>query len=118
MGRPGLVADMRCDPATGHGSEGRADENYGRNMSELRTEPTPLETAVREMLIQLAAVDTDNVWEHFTCLEIEAIANVARVAGRRDVADQMIELHHEFDPEGCQGVGETHGGLIPMVLIG
>lgn len=55
--------------------------------------PHPVVTAVEEWSTVAITIDTDNVWEHFTCIEIEAIAQVARAACRPDVAAQMIELH-------------------------
>lgn len=55
--------------------------------------PHPVVTAVEEWSTVAITIDTDNVWEHFTCIEIEAIAKVARAACRPDVAAQMIELH-------------------------
>lgn len=61
--------------------------------------PHPVVTAVEEWATVAVTIDTENVWEHFTCVEIEAIAQVSRAACRPDVAAQMIELHAVCDDE-------------------
>lgn len=56
--------------------------------------------AIQRMADTLHMVDTGNVWEHFTCTEIESIADVLRVAGRDEVAEFILAEHAEYDEPG------------------
>jgi hypothetical protein len=60
-----------------------------------------LDQALQEMAERFQFVDTGDVWNRFTCLEIEAIAEVLRLAGYVEVADFVIGEHArgDFDTE-------------------
>ena len=49
----------------------------------------------------MGKLDTPGTWETFTCQELEATADLARAAGREDVAGMMIHLHAlgDYDQE-------------------
>ena len=49
----------------------------------------------------MGGLDTPGTWETFTCQELEATADLARAAGRGDVAGMMIHLHAlgDYDQE-------------------
>ncbi|MGP9587240.1 hypothetical protein ACT3TB_16445 [Micrococcaceae sp. AOP34-BR2-30] len=60
----------------------------------------PIIEAVERWIVCAADMDTDNLWEHFTCNEAEATANIARAAGRADIADTILDLHSQSDDPG------------------
>ena len=68
---------------------------------------TGLKEAVQYMADVLNRVDTGNVWEHFTCTEIESIADVLRAVGRSDVAEFILAEHGEHDEPGDEHYTEV-----------
>lgn len=57
----------------------------------------PIIAAVESWITHAARMDTDNLWEHFTCSEAEATANIARAAGRHDIAGTILDIHSLTD---------------------
>lgn len=57
----------------------------------------PIIAAVENWLPYAARMDTDNIWEHFTCTEVDATADIAHAAGREDIATMILELHAQGD---------------------
>lgn len=60
----------------------------------------PIIAAVENWITYAARMDTTNLWEHFTCTEAEATANIARAAGRNDIAGTILEIHSLTDDPG------------------
>ena len=55
--------------------------------------PHPVITAAEKWVKIARGMSTENIWEHFTCIEAEATATLASAAGRDDVAAMIRELH-------------------------
>lgn len=70
-------------------------------------ESLSLTDAVAVMAERMAAMDTDDVWLHFTCGEIEAVADVLRAAGHDDVAAFIVSEHAIHDDVD----DDFHGGV-------
>ena len=60
----------------------------------------PVIAAVEDWTTCAAGMDTDNIWNHFTCAEADATADIARAAGREDIAAMILRLHAEGDEPG------------------
>ena len=67
--------------------------------TDYRAEYDTLRAEVEHMGNVLAYADTDNIWEHFACLEVDSIADVLRAVGRWDTAAMIIDLHAADDDE-------------------
>lgn len=59
----------------------------------------PIIAAVEDWITCAAGMDTGNIWDHFTCAEAEATADIARAAGREDIAAMILRLHAEGDDD-------------------
>lgn len=59
-----------------------------------------LERAVENMAYVLLGIDTGDVWQRFSCSEIEAIADVLTEAGHKDAAAFILGEHAEHDEPG------------------
>lgn len=59
----------------------------------------PVIAAVEEWITCAAGMDTDGIWCCFTCAEAETTAEIARAAGRGDIADMILKLHAEGDDD-------------------
>lgn len=56
----------------------------------------------------------DGVFEHFTCDEVEGLADVLRAAGEHEAAARMIASHAETDHPGDQHYqGDRDGHALP-----
>jgi hypothetical protein len=60
---------------------------------------SPLDGAVGNLAGIFIRIDASDVFEQFTCSEIEALALVFRTAGRDDAADAVIFRHAKGDSQ-------------------
>lgn len=64
--------------------------------TESRT-PHPVIAAAEEWVKIAQRMSTENIWDHFTCIEAEATAKLAHATGREDIARMILELHAATD---------------------
>lgn len=62
-------------------------------------QPHPVVTAAEDWADMAQHMDTDNLWEHFTCIEAEATARIAHAAGRKATAEMILDRHAEADTD-------------------
>lgn len=60
----------------------------------------PVIQAVEKWLPIADGMDTENIWDHFTCIEAEAVAAIARAANAPGIANLILSLHSDGDEEG------------------
>lgn len=68
----------------------------------------PVIAAVEDWLPVAAGMDTENIWDHFTCIEAEATAAIAAAAGRADIAALILDLHAAADAPGDTHYQDPH----------
>ena len=115
-GRAGFVYEV-LDGAVPAYEVDAADETWARVerlSTKLKHQVThrshSLDAAMRAAL-EAIEESAEGVWEHFTCSEVERIANLCRAAGRERVARAILADHIDGDVpgdrhvDGCEACG-------------